>query len=63
MICMGVYNIVSYNKSDMDNLRECVNVSINVSDKYFISVHDVTNVVLVHMSKGKTNGHKARAMF
>ncbi len=37
-----IYNSVSYNKSDMENLSECVKASINVSDKYTISVHDVT---------------------
>ncbi len=29
-----LYNSVSYNKSYMENLSECVNASINVSDKY-----------------------------
>ncbi len=47
---------MSYSKSDMDNLSECVKASINVSDKYNISVHDVTNAVL-HLKKGKTAGH------
>ncbi len=47
---------MSYNKSDMDNLSECDNASINVSVKYTISGHDVTNAVL-HMKKGKTDGH------
>ncbi len=29
-----LYNSVSYDKSDMENLSECVSVSINVSEKY-----------------------------
>ncbi len=40
-----LYNSVSYNKSDMENLSECVKASINVSDKYTMSVHDVANAV------------------
>ncbi len=51
-----LYNSVSYNKSDMENLSECVKASINVNDKYTISVH-VTNAVL-HMKKDKTDGHE-----
>ncbi len=38
-----LYNSVSYNKSDMENLSECLKASINVSDKYTISVYRVTN--------------------
>ncbi len=30
---------------------------MNVSDKYTISVHDVTNAVL-HLNKGNTDGHE-----
>ncbi len=41
----------------MENLSECVKASINVSDKYTISEHDVTNAVL-HPKKGKTDGHE-----
>ncbi len=40
-----LYNSVSYNKSDLENLSECVKALINVSDTYTISVHDVTNAV------------------
>ncbi len=36
---------------------ECVKVSINVNDKYTISVHDVSNAVL-HLNKGKTDKHE-----
>ncbi len=35
-------------------LSECVNASINISDKHTISVHDVTNAVL-HPKEGKTD--------
>ncbi len=52
-----LYNSVSYNKSDMENLSECVKASINVNDKYTISMHDVTNAAL-HLQKGKTDGHE-----
>ncbi len=52
-----LYNSESYNKSDMENLSECIKASINVNDKYTISVHDVTSAVL-HLKKGKTDGHE-----
>ncbi len=41
----------------MENLSECVKASINVTDKYTISVHDVTTAVL-HLNKGQTDGHE-----
>ncbi len=41
----------------MDNLREHVNASINVSDKYIISVHDITNADL-HLTKRNTDVHE-----
>ncbi len=41
----------------MENVSECVKSSINVSDKYTISVLDITNAVL-HLKKGKTDGHE-----
>ena len=55
IICLGK-NMMNY-KPDMDSLRERINASINVNDKYTISVHDVSNAVL-HKKKGKGDGHE-----
>ncbi len=38
-------------------MREYINASINVSDKYTITVPDVTNAVL-HLKKGTTDDHE-----
>ncbi len=56
---MKLYNNVSYNKSDMDHLRKCVNASIDISDKHIISFHCVILPMLFYTGRRENiDGHE-----